>query len=346
MKNIIPTIAILFTQVIVSQTAFYNTGSLQMHEGALVGFHTNLINNGSFTSNKGLTGFYGTDEIVISGKNKIVFHDVEVAVDNGVYLETSLEITNSQNFIVGNISTPTNDSKVSLEFSGEAIFVGESNNTYVDGYASVSSDSDFTFPIGDDSRLRTMSIAKNTSDKKYTGAYFFENANNVSNFDSKTKEYAVGKVSEKEYWNLKGNGEVSVTLTWDEASNISNLTNSLNELRVIGWSKEKNKWVNLGNFEVSGDRNQGSLTSLLFTPNDYEVITFGTKYDGPIDSIDNGHELDSRIITTNVFDVSGNLVKAFKNDSQVNFTGMAKGIYMLDFHYSNGERVTKKILNN
>ena len=316
-----------------------------MHEGASVGFHTNLINNGSFASNKGLAGFYGTEELAISGKNKIVFEDVEVVVDNGVYLETSLGITNSQNFIVGKISTPRNDSNVSLEFWGEAIHVGESNATYVDGYSFVSSDSDFTFPVGDDNRLRTMSISNNISNNKYAGAYFFENANNVSNFDSKTKEYAVGKVSENEYWNLKGNGEVSVTLTWDEASNISNLTNSLNELRVIGWSKEKNKWVNLGNFEVSGDRNQGSLTSLPFTPDDYEVITFGTKYDGPTHSVNNGHQIDSRIITTNVFDVAGNLVKVFGNDKQVDFTGMAKGIYILDFHFSNGERTTKKVLN-
>ncbi|WP_420833286.1 gliding motility-associated C-terminal domain-containing protein [Tenacibaculum bernardetii] len=47
-------------------------------------------------------------------------------------------------------------------------------------------------------------------------------------------------------------------------------------MRVVGWSKTINKWIDLGSTNVSGDLNEGLVTSNAFIPNDYEIITIGS----------------------------------------------------------------------
>ncbi|NNK21656.1 MAG: gliding motility-associated C-terminal domain-containing protein, partial [Flavobacteriaceae bacterium] len=44
-----------------SQTALYNSGNLRIHQEGQLGFHTDLVNDGPFDENVGLTGFYGTE---------------------------------------------------------------------------------------------------------------------------------------------------------------------------------------------------------------------------------------------------------------------------------------------
>jgi len=64
-------------------------------------------------------------------------------------------------------------------------------------------------------------------------------------------------------------------LTWDNNSNIPTLVENLEDLRVIGWSKIDKRWVNLGNTFVSGDLNEGEISSNTIIPDEYEVLTFG-----------------------------------------------------------------------
>ncbi|CAN0604031.1 unnamed protein product, partial [Ectocarpus sp. 12 AP-2014] len=71
-----------------SQDAVHNFGNLQFHETAAVGFHIDVIDDGVFDQNSGLTGFYGTNRMTISGTSNPVFEDLEVVVQNGLFLET------------------------------------------------------------------------------------------------------------------------------------------------------------------------------------------------------------------------------------------------------------------
>ena len=110
-------------------------------------------------------------------------------------------------------------------------------------------------------------------------AYFFENPNNsklldaVFNTDKTASDYI--SVSDKEFWRLEGDVPSNVTLTWDDYSNIPALGNYISDLKVVGWSKTDNQWVNLGNTAVTGGLAYGSVTSDVFVPNDYEIITIG-----------------------------------------------------------------------
>jgi len=92
----------LFCQITFGQSTFQNNGNVQVHAGGEIGFHTNLVNNGKFDENLGFVGFYNLNEAVtISGTNKPIFNDVEIAVLDDLYLETSVGVTNNLSVYYG-----------------------------------------------------------------------------------------------------------------------------------------------------------------------------------------------------------------------------------------------------
>nr|WP_275316290.1 gliding motility-associated C-terminal domain-containing protein [Tenacibaculum bernardetii] len=264
-----------------SQTGFKNTGNVQMHNGAEIGFHTDLINEGIFNNNLGLAGFYSNNEIrVISGTNSPVFFNTEIDAVNDIELQISLGVTNEFSFINGKIITNKNNTNIALEYLNHNFYAGEDDDRFVDGYTAVLGSNEFTFPIGDDNRLRPMLIPSQSESTTFKGAYFYEDPNVPSTFSDSfltdQKQVFIENINENEFWDLNGATETTVTLTWDILSDINNITNNINELRVVGWSKTINKWIDLGSTNVSGDLNEGLVTSNAFIPNDYEIITIGS----------------------------------------------------------------------
>jgi len=262
-----------------AQTALYNTGNLRIHNEGRIGFHTNLINDGSFDENMGLAGFYGTDFLAISGAFTPIFFDAELANDFGVFLNTTVGITNNFNFITGHVSTPRENQDVFLNFMENAFYTGESNLSMVDGYTTVINRNTFTFPVGDNDRLRPLTIESTSINPLAKCAYFFEDPNTPfffeNGFNTDLTESNFLSISTQEFWKIEGNQSSKITLTWDALSNITVLGETTTDLKVVGWSKASNRWVNLGNTNVEGDMASGSLTSDFFTPINYEIITIG-----------------------------------------------------------------------
>lgn len=266
-----------FSLRVFSQTAFQNEGIIQMHENANIGFHTHFINNGKFDENKGTAGFYNNNEtLAVSGTNKAVFNDVEIGVFNNLELQTSLGVTNKLFFLEGKVLTPRNNPNVSLEFLNHYDYYGADDKRYTDGYALVTNTNEFTFPIGDDERLRPMILPKQLQNNTFKGAYFFDNPLNFNTNFTENKESSIQAISKQEFWDFEGVTETSITLTWDEQSNIASLVTSIKNLRVVGWHKTLKVWENLGNVEVTGNLERGKITSNSFLPNIYEIITIGS----------------------------------------------------------------------
>jgi len=252
-----------------------------MHDQAEVGFHTNLTNDGTFDQNLGFTGFYSDNgRLTVSGDNRPVFNDVEIDVADDLYLEVALGVTNFQEFVNGRVITPRDRRSASLDYINDAPYLGENDDRFVDGYASSIGLLDFTFPIGDDFRLRPMRVDTQAAANTAKGAYFFENPNSPNFFMGSFNTDSFGDllfgVSSFEFWDLDGDIETRVTLTWDEDSNIPTLVEDLDDLRVVGWDENLNQWVNLGNVSTSGDLDSGEIVSESIIPNDYVVLTFGT----------------------------------------------------------------------
>jgi len=279
-KNIIVSCIFLAGSLANAQESFHNYGTIQIHESAMVGFHMDIINDGTFDENKGLVGFYNEDNpLTISGAFAPIFYDTEVAITDGLYLETSMGVNNNLNFVDGNIYTPKNRSDIAVRFFDQAFYVGDGIKTKIEGYATAINKDSFTFPVGYDNRIRPLTVTSNTINPLLKCAYFFEDPNSLKStqkiIESKKLDFNVKKVSSKEYWRLDGDFPVQATLSWDAKSNIGSLGEYLSDLIVVGWHKKDQIWQNLGNAIVEGEIGMGSITSNTFLPNNYELITIG-----------------------------------------------------------------------
>ncbi len=262
-----------------SQTALYNSGNLRIHEEGQIGFHTNLINDGPFDENVGLAGFYGTDLLTISGALTPILYDVELLNDSGVLLNTTLAVANNTSFMVGDLITPRANPGIHYNFLQDASFVGENNISKVEGYAMVSGQQNFSFPVGDNEQHRPLVINSNGINSIALCAYFYEDPNNPSTFpgfNTDIKPRNIFGISTTEFWRLEGSVLSRVTLAWNPRSNLAALTADVNSITIMGWSTSANQWVNLGRESIAGDISQGIVSSAPFVPDDYEILTFGS----------------------------------------------------------------------
>lgn len=284
-----------------------------MHDGASVGFHIDLENNGKFNEDnsvekKGFAGFYSDNETrKILGNNKPVFYDVDVVTFNSnLELEVSVEVRNDLNFVEGKVITPRNNTNISLDFNRHRFIGGQGDERHVDGYVSVIGNETFSFPIGHNDRLRPMILPDYNTNNFFKGAYFFENPNTPStfntNFETSNKDNSLGNISKQEFWDLNGTTETNITLTWDGQSNIISLATDIKDLRVVGWSKSENMWKDLGNTNALGNFEDGRITSKPFIPNEYEVITIGSVNKSGISPNPN------YLISPNKDDINDNLI--------------------------------------
>jgi len=280
MKKYIFYLFILICIRISGQEAVHNYGNIQIHNNTNVGFHTNLMNDGPFDQNMGLVGFYSeTGDITVSGAFTPVFYDAEVAVEGGLLLDVTVGVNNNANLITGDIITSRSQATVYSNFMDYSFYTGESSVSKINGYGAMTNKESFMFPVGDDSRLRPLTIESVAINAIAKCAYFFEDPNNSKtlnidyNTNNKASEFI--SVSDKEFWRVEGDVPSRITLTWDEWSNVRELGEFLSDLKVVGWSKTENQWVNLGNTNVEGGMIYGSITSDEFVPNDYEILTIG-----------------------------------------------------------------------
>ncbi|MBG50615.1 MAG: hypothetical protein CML05_20230 [Pseudozobellia sp.] len=288
MKNTLYIHFLFLTTSICAQTALYNTGNLRIHEGGEMGFHTDLINDGIFDENSGLAGFYGNADRNISGSLPPTFFDIEFMTQNGTFLNTPVNVGNIANFITGDVITIPAQPGITLHFLELALPSGESNISKVDGYASVSQQQEFYFPVGDSEQLRPLILNSEAVNNLAKAAYFFEDPNTPSEFQSfntNTRANGIDAISTTEFWRLEGSVLSSVQLSWNDRSDIGSLSDDVEEIVMVGWSKITDQWEMLGGPASVGDLVNGVAISGSFVPNDYEVLTFGA-FGEPRDFLD------------------------------------------------------------
>lgn len=297
-KHSLLLIGILSALVAQAQTALQNTGNLRIHENGQMGFHTDLVNDGLFDENLGLVGFYGDSVITISGALYPSFFDAEFVTQNGVVLNNTVNISNNANFISGDVTTPRANPGTTLNFLDNAFSTGESDIGKVEGYASLAGQQGFTFPVGDSEQLRPLILNSTNINTISNCAYFFEDPNTPStfgtSFSTSARPVEVSKISTLEFWRLEGSESSTVQLSWNERSDIGNLTDDVSEVVLVGWSKALNQWENLGGPASVGDLSQGFAVSDAFIPNNYAALTFGASAE-PRDYLD----LDDYLVTPN-----------------------------------------------
>ncbi len=325
-----------------SQTAFQNFGNVQLHNDAKIGFHTDVVNEGLLDNYIGFAGFYADNEVrIISGSNRITFFDVEIDALNDLELQNSLGVRNQLDFINGLVITPRNNPHISLDFLGYDMYAGEDDLRHVDGYSSTKEgnrNDSFTFPIGDGSMIRPMMIPNHKKYYLFKGAYFFEDPNFTSTFTSDfltdQKQILLENISNIEFWDLDGEYETRATLTWNNRSDISAISNEIPLLTVVGWSISENRWVNLNVTNVTGNLDNGEITSAVFIPNNYEVITIGSIINDKIDD----NNSDNIIISPNGDDLNEFLyfkeVDEYTNNKLTIYNRWGNIVYQTDNYFN------------
>lgn len=280
MKQVFYIVLLLSVVTTHAQTAFYNSGNLRVHGDGQMGFHTDLVNNGSFDANQGLVGFYGVAPLQVSGALPTQFQDMEVMVVNGLLLDTPMAVTNNANFIDGDIITSKNVIDIYFEFMDDAFYAGEGDMAKVNGFAAVSNKQFFSFPVGDQDQLRPLIMDSDRTNELARCAYFFEDPSNPTSlserFDTDDKVRDIGEISPTEFWVLQGSVPTTVTISWNPRSNLAALASTPEDLVIVGYNISTRQWVILGNTAFGGDMEQGFMTSEKFVPNDFAAITFGT----------------------------------------------------------------------
>jgi gliding motility-associated-like protein len=281
-----------------AQTALYNSGNIRIHDQGQLGFHTDLINDAAFDENVGLAGFYGNNQIYVSGAFTPTFFDTEFAAASGVFLETGINSSNNTNFVFGDILTPRNQSDAYYNFLQNGFYTGDSDISKVDGYAGVTNQQNFTFPVGGGQQLRPLILSSASVNPIAKCAYYFEDPNSPSSlntsFDTSRKARDIGFVSATEFWRLEGSIPSTISINWNERSDMATLTDDIANILIVGWSKSANQWMILGTTAAVGDLSQGFVSSESFVPDDYDAITFGT-IDVPAEFL----SLDNFLVSTN-----------------------------------------------
>jgi gliding motility-associated-like protein len=161
----------------------------------------------------------------------------------------------------------------------DAFYSGDSDFSKIEGYASAINQQNFTFPVGDVAQLRPLVLNSNGTNILAKCAYFYEDPNSPSTFpgfNTSIKPRTILGISTSEFWRLEGSVPSRVTLNWNPRSNLAALTADVNTITIMGWSKTANQWVSLGRESFAGDLTQGIVSSAVFIPDEYEVLTFGS----------------------------------------------------------------------
>ena len=342
---------ILLTVTTYGQSALYNNGTLRIHNGGMIGFHTNLVNESPLDNNLGLAGFYGTQALTVSGTRTPQFYDVEIALDNNLQLALGVANSNNTNFISGTIRTPLTQPDIFYNFWEEAFYTGENDLSKIEGYAAITNQQNFGFPIGDAQFLRPLIIRSESTNLFAKSAYFFEDPNNSpslsSSYDTFETDLDVESVNDREFWRLEGNIPSNVTLSWNERSALSNLTDDATKIIPVGWSKVSQRWINLVGSTAVGTLTEGFVSTYAFIPDEYEIITLGVSkipyepLSREVLSLDNyfvsvnGDGINDSFFIPELLDFDRNMVQIYdryglKVFEMVNYTDEFKGFSNLD----------------
>jgi hypothetical protein len=155
-----------------------------------------------------------------------------------------------------------------FSFVGGASYTGASNTAHVDGYVKTYLTTSFTFPIGQNGKLRTASVSASSGGSPSYAAYYGVNPT-TNGYSSASIGAGVTGVSTSEYWDISGTTPAKITLTWDANSGVQNTSN----VKIVGWNGTQ--WIDIPATVVSGGTtSSGSImTNSSIIPDTYTVYT-------------------------------------------------------------------------
>ena len=216
--------------------------------------YRNFTNNGTFTANTSTVSFVGCSTSgALSSSGTQTFHNVVVNSPFGLTISSGThQIANNFTFTNGIVVQNAN-----LHFLNASTATSASNSSFVDGPVRKIGNQAFTFPVGDNSLYRPLSISAPSNAAHFFTARYFNQDHLVNGGNA---FYAVSRC---EYWTLDRNtgpsSNVSVTLSWNAAACPPVYITNPVDLRVVRWSGAD--WISEGNGGTTGTPSSGTIVT-------------------------------------------------------------------------------------
>jgi hypothetical protein len=271
-------IAILFCDCVNAQQAFTNNGNLQIHSGASISGFGNfsntssgtLINNGTFylkgnlsndqasmTSGAGLLNLDGSSVQTISGSQVFKTYDLVTNNSSGITLNNNLSVSGTHTFTNGLITTSATPNY--LIYDAGSSYTGSGDSKHVNGWVKKIGNTNFIFPVGNNSYLRPVALESLSALSEFNVKY-----NATTPFQTQLL-LPVKSVDAPEYWTINkiSGGSASVHLNWDNPK-IAFPAYSLIDIRACYFTASK--WTEeggsaTGNVTTTGDVTSNSISS-------------------------------------------------------------------------------------
>lgn len=232
---------------------FENTNTASFINEGEAYVYANFSNNGlvDFLTANGTTNFIGSTLQQISGSAMSRFYNISFNNSSSAIpfqLSGDINIANNAEFTSGIVDNTNFNGTITFEQNG--VHNNTSNSSHVDGYVHKIGDTEFEFPIGDQNNYRASKISAPLDIREnIKSKYFLENSNTL--YPHNLKEGIVKFIDTNEYWEIiqeNGNSNVVVTLTWNNNTTSSNITQATSKtaIHIVRWDTTKGYWVDEG----------------------------------------------------------------------------------------------------
>jgi len=231
--------------------------TLTMSGSPILYVYRNWTNNGTFTPATGTVDFVScSSAAVISSTSTETFYNLIINTPYGVTMSSgNQQVSKLMTFVTGLVTQ-----NATLTILNGAAVSGATDNSHVNGVVTKVGTGAFTFPVGDATQYRPITIsAPGSATDVFTAQYIRSNAG--TSYPQSSRDATLATISDQEYWMLnRVNGASNVTVTPSWNTNSGTIVN-MGGMHVTGWSTAQTKWKDLGGASPTGNASAGTVTS-------------------------------------------------------------------------------------
>jgi hypothetical protein len=278
MKNIIFTLFLFGVKCFGhAQEAATNTGNLKIHPGASISFFGDLTNASSASllnnsnlyvkrnllneqalmdAGDGTLHFNGSITQTISGSGAFKTKNLVTNNASGIVLQNNLSVSGSHTFSSGIITTSVSPNY--LVYENGSSYSGADDSRHINGWVQKAGTTDFSFPVGDGSVKRSISIANISEPSVFAVRY-----QAPTPYTSQMQAPLVS-INPNEYWQVSkiSGGSAIVDLNWDH-SKVPFMNWALSEIKVASY--DGSNWSSKGGTASGNTATTGRISSTPVT---------------------------------------------------------------------------------
>jgi hypothetical protein len=321
-----------------AQNAVQNNGNLQIHTGAsmtVFGDLTNastgaLVNNGSLYARATITNnqaamAVGTGSLLINGTSAQIvngaqpFRTFNLTTNNsaGITLNANLDVSGTHTFTAGILASSATPNY--LIYEAGSSHSGSSDAAHVSGWVKKIGNTNFVYPVGNNTYLRSVALNSLSSSSEFNVHYYGGTPSaNVMVLPLKNVDAA-------EYWtvNRVSGGTAAVNMNWDN-SKVGFPNWVMGDIVAASWNGTA--WTDAGGTASGNVTTTGTITSS--SVGTFNMFTFGSKtFPIPLTLIKftaTRQESYTRIAWTTVNEVNVSHFIVERSDDGIHFAGIGR----------------------